>query len=240
MLSIDEKWSLCYRAKRDFRNVGIACTLLMSGMACLSIWAWCNQPPNDRVNMPGVISLFFAFTTLGIWLFLFYIRYRLCVNDAGLLQIGVIARKQISFERVNELKWRCWPGRGSVKLSELACSVSIGLDNFSGDDRDRLIAFLRNSVNESRQRGWAKFSRQFQDKPKQRAVSRRIGYLLIALVFAHAIGFFVCWLVGLGLQFLIFGLVNAVAGACFLVFHRKRSDLAGEQTDVPNRRSGAV
>lgn len=106
MVSIDNKWSHCFRARRDFLYAGLGVTLLNVFMACFSFWAWCNQPPNDPVNMPGVISLFLAFITLGFWLLLFYIRYRLNVNDAGLFQVGVIARKQIRFADVKELKWR--------------------------------------------------------------------------------------------------------------------------------------
>lgn len=227
----DNTWTHSFRARRDFRNVGLANILLMGGMTCFSIWAWINQPPNDPVNMPGVISLFIAFTSLGIWLLLFYFRYRLYVNDAGLLQVGVIVRKQIRFESVKELKWRRWPGRGSVKLSELACSVSIGLDNVSVDDRERVITLLRSSVSESKQTGWAKFEKQYQVKPKQLAVSRRVGYFLVALLFAHAIGFCICWLFGFGLQFLLIGIVNAVAGAWYFAALRKQSNLTADPVD---------
>jgi nitrate reductase gamma subunit len=216
MSFMNKEGSHCFRLRPFYRNIGIAGIAFMGGMACLSIWAWFHQP-NAQVNMPGVISGFLAFTTLYVWLLLLYLRYRLYVNNAGLLQVGVMTRKRIRFDGVNELKWRRWPRGGSARLSELTAGVSIGLDGFSNCDRHRVIDLLRNSVDASKQHGWTEFSAHFLDRPQQKRLSRSFGWLIIALVVAHAIGFLIWWFLGFGIQYLLFAIVNAAVGAYLCV-----------------------
>jgi hypothetical protein len=160
---MEEEWTHCYRMRPYFRNVGLAVIALSGGMAIFSYVAWINQPANNKVKMPAVITGFLLFAALGIYLLLLYYRYRLFVNKSSLRQVGVLYDKYIDLSFVDELKWRRFPQNGSVRISGPFGVLRIELGHFRREERQQLTGCLRSSIAQSKQIGWQQFNEEFSD-----------------------------------------------------------------------------
>lgn len=229
---MDKLWTHCFRLRPHFQIVGLAIAVLCSGLACFAYVVSTRPAPNNANNMAGLIFLFLGFASIGLWLFLSHVRYRLFLNDNELLQVGVILRRRIRFNTVKELKWRCWPQGGSVRIADLMTSDSIELGIFNAENRERLITLLRQSVDESRQQGWAEFAVRMLDRPKTKARSRRAAWFFIALFAAHAIVWLVFWAFGWGVQYLLYSILNA-GGVVYLCRSlRNRTDGTSKKKDA--------
>ena len=226
-----------------FRNVGLSVILFAGGMTVVSVIAWWTQPPNDPVKMPFVIAIFALFTLLGVYLLLLHGRYRLLVGESVIRQTGAFRDNEVDLNTVDELKWRCFPQGGSVVMSGRGNSFKIELGNFEHADRQLIIELLQHSISERQQTGRQQFDTKFTDTPKKKRQANRV-YFLMGLVFgAHAVAFGAMWIVGLGIQYLVFSGINATVVA-FMVMkrYRKKNQLGhvvGEQSDAPKSRSRA-
>ncbi len=216
-----------------YRNVGLSVILVAGGMTIVSLIAWCTQPPNDPVRMPFVITIFFLFTLLGVYLLLLHTRYRLLVADSMLRQIGVFRDNQVDLDAVDELKWRRFPQGGSVLMTGRTTFLKIELGNFERADRQSLVEFLRRSIPESQQTGWQQFDEYFSGTPEKEKQATRVYFLLLAVFGAHTIAFGIMWAIGAGLQYLVFSGINAMMVAYMLWSRRRKETKHGKIVSEP-------
>lgn len=190
---MENYWKYCFRMRPYFRNVGLICTVFFAVVGLVStLAAYFNVDgsfPRPKLAALVLGIFWFAFTLLGVWLLLLYYKYRLLVNDSMLRQIGVLRDDQADLNLVDELKWRCFPQGGSIRISGIFGVLKIELGNFNTADRERLIAFFRQTITETRQLGWQKFNDQFADTPDKRRRSRRFRVFLIFIIGIYAIAF---------------------------------------------------
>jgi len=187
-------------------------------------------------------GLFWAcFVLLGVFLLLLHRRYRLWVNADSVRQRGVLQDRTLDLSTVTELKWRRFPTGGSVRLSGVDGTLKIELGNFVQDQRDDVIAILRDATPEDRQYGWDEFRRQFEDCQKRRIRTRRASWAISLLLAVHVIAFLVLWGLRFGNHFLLVAIFNLA----FLIYLRRgmwggRPDSeGGEPSDATERRSRA-
>lgn len=209
-----------FRASPYFRNIGWVCTAFFLVVGFVSTFAAFFNI-DGSFPRPRLFALVFAifwssFVLLGVWLLSFYHRYRLFVDDSTLRQVGVLREQRAAFDRVNELKWRCFPRGGSVRLSGSFGVLKIELGNFGSADRERLTALLRQAIDDANQQGWNEFRRQFDDTPEKRKRARRACFWLAIFLIANAIAFAVAWMMGFGAKHLPMSIVNAVVGGYLL------------------------
>jgi hypothetical protein len=183
----------CYRKRPFFRNVGLAHMVLCLGMGIFSVClAWFNVDGSFRNPLLAALvggAFWLAFSLIGVWLVLLYYRYRLLLDSDEILQVGVVRRQHVQVWQIEELKWRCIPAGGSVKLRGLFGVVVVELGNFVRSDRQEVIAFFRSAVDPARQTGWERFDEHFNrvgpHKPRSRwaTICSATMFLLIGVAF---------------------------------------------------------
>ncbi len=239
---VGQQVETCYRMRPYFRNVGILCTIFFAivGIGTTAV-AYFNV--DGSFAHPELAAYFFAlfwstFTLLGLWLLLAYSRYRLYIRGLSIRQEGVLTESTIDLRLAQELKWRRFPQGGSVAISATSGVMRIDLGNLCTSDRDRLITFLRASVDNSRQIGWTRFEEQFSDSPKKRQKSLRAQLLLILIFGAQLVAFGVIWIYSGEFQYLIFSGLNGLMTGYLL--HRYRRQLSDQPDNCSNLRKALL
>jgi hypothetical protein len=198
-------------------------TALTTGMTLFSVAAWLQQPVNNPVKMPIVISIFLLFSALYIYFLLLYHKYRLFVSDSSIRQTGILRDKHVDLSMIHELNWRCSSQGGSVRLSGNYSELKIELGNLENQDRLQLIDFLRLTIAEPKQIGWQKFNDQFANTPDRQKKFISAQWLVAFIFCAHAIAFGTIWAIGGGIQFFVFSAINAGMVVYLLRYYRKKN-----------------
>ncbi|MEZ6102172.1 MAG: hypothetical protein R3E01_36710 [Pirellulaceae bacterium] len=223
-------WKHCYRLRASLRNLGMVGTAFMVGMTFLSVAAWLRQPANDPIKMPLVISGFLLFACLYVYFLLLYHKYRLFVGDSWIRQTGILHDKHVDLSMIHELKWRCIPQSGSVRLIGNYGELTIELGHLETQDRLQLIDFLRLTIAESKQVGWHKFNDQFANTPDRQNKSIRAEWLFALIFGAHAVAFGTIWGIGGGIQFLVYCVINVGIAVYLLRLSRQKTVGLGRET----------
>ena len=215
-----------YRPRPFYRNVGVATTVFSLVMGLLSICAALffaeDEALPQRLLTAAIFATFYAaFLSLGVWLILFYRRYRLEISEHSVRQRGVITDRIVDPRAVEQLKWRCYPAGGSVRVTSPEERLTIELGNFERLERSSIIDFFHHSVAAEHHQGWDAFQGRFKDTPRRRKQNRRALLILTYALALHSIAFLLMWIFQLGHQFLLMSLVNAAA---FVYFYRRRND----------------
>jgi hypothetical protein len=161
---------------------------------------------------------------------LLYHRYRLFVGDSSIWQTGILSDKHVDLSMIHELKWRCIPQSGSVRLMGEYGELTIELGNLEKQDRLQLIDFLRLTIAESKQVGWQKFNDQFASTPDRQKKSIRAKWLFALIFAAHAVAFGTIWAISGGIQFLVYCVINAGMAVYLLCLYRHKTVGLGRKT----------
>jgi len=95
--------------------------------------------------------------------------------------------------------------------------IKIYFDNFAANQRDELIAFLHGTFAPEIQQGWSVFAEsRVPSDPRRPQKSRAAAAVCALLLFAIGGILGYCWLVGLGVKWLVLGIVNALAGLWYV------------------------
>lgn len=217
----------CYRLSRPHLILGIVSTTLFLAMDVGSVYAayWNIDGSFLRPKLAALIFGIFwsCMTLLGLWLILAYFRERLFVSSDAITQQGCLTRKTIDVSNVIQIIWKRIPQGGRVIVRSHLAKIKIYLANFTGDERDDLVQYFHDTFAAEIQTGWSRFieSRQ-QTKPQSQQNTIR-AYTMFSLIFFAFAGIFgYCWGVGLGQQWLVIGVVNALAGMWYLWRIRNR------------------
>lgn len=237
--SMPQPWAHSYRMRPYYRNVGIVCTCGFLAMGIVSTTvAFFNVDgsfPNPKLAAVILGVFWSAWCLLGVWLILAYYRYRLLANQNEIRQIGVIREQHVPMSQVQELKWRCFPAHGSVRLSGSFGVVKIGLGPIANSERENLLSFFRSTIDGSRQSGWAKFDEQLnQPSGVKKTPSRRARFWLAIFFIANGIAFFIAWCFGLGNVNLIASPLNIVFGTYMLIKLERDGESHLPKTGEPN------
>jgi hypothetical protein len=227
---MNESWKHCYRLRASLRNLGLFGSAFTFGMTVLSVIAWNQQPANDAVKTPFVISIFVLFTLLYVYFLLLYLRYRLFIGDSSVRQMGVFEDKLVDLSKLHELKWSRFPQGGSIRLRGNSGDLNIGLGNLEKEDGLQLVEYLRRSVSESKQIGWEKFSAQFVDTSLKQKRFAGVFKLLVAIFSVQAFAFFAIWVIGGGISFLVYSAMNA--GLALYLLRRNRREMVRLGSDL--------
>jgi hypothetical protein len=211
----------CFRVRRYYLVVGVVCAVFFAAMGIVSTVAalWNIDGSFARPKLAALIFGIFwsGFTLLAGWVIAAYFRERLYFGKAGVVQHGIFRTRTLQIEEVHQIKWRPWPIGGSVVIRTPSEKATIHFDNFSKDEREDLIRFLRESFAVEIQENWSRFQDLLgRSSPPEKRASRS-GIITIAAVLMSFAGVFVyCWFAGLGGQYLVIGVVNAVAAIWYL------------------------
>ena len=231
----------CYRLGRMYLALGIVFTTVF---LCMDIWSvyvayWNIDGSFPHPKLHALVHGIFwsAWTLIGLWLIVAYFRERLFVNSELITQYGCVSLKKIRVPDVVHVGWKGIPHLGKIIVRSQSISIKIHLANYTRDQRRALIQFFSNNFPVGIQDGWEQFSkcRQPDRLPtKQDALRGALICALLLLGFGAILIY--CWLYGLGLQFLVVGILTIVAGLWYL---RRRSryqpliETGGEQSGAP-------
>lgn len=122
-----------------------------------AVVAWFHAV-RDRWMLMAFFILFWGFfATLAAWLLLACRREYLKITHDRITHQGVIRQKGICFADVEAAIWRSQPQHGKVLLRTSASKVNIHLENFTPEDRLRIIELLRAELPEVVQTNWELF-----------------------------------------------------------------------------------
>ncbi|HEY2414469.1 MAG TPA: hypothetical protein VGI40_19645 [Pirellulaceae bacterium] len=189
-----------YRIPRQFLFLGVFCTSEFAAFGVAStIAAYWNldgsfkHPTRDAITFAVVWS---SFSLLGVWLIVFYFRYRLRVSDEEIVQTGVLFTRAIKLAQVTAVKWRIiWR---DVVLQAGNSRLRIGLEDVSADDREEFIAFLRRRFDASVHQAWPLFEKHLwgrSRRPQEPMSWRRLSLgLFLACLGTFAWFYLFVWL----------------------------------------------
>jgi hypothetical protein len=131
-------------------------------MAIVTYMGALDAPPQNRVwfllFMGGFWLTMFA---SNMWCLLATYCESWQLSEDRIVHEGVFRRREIPFSQVTELRWRLWPGHGSIVLRSEIGRIAFGVDTFELEERVALIRSLRAAVPEQSQIGWPMFCQRF-------------------------------------------------------------------------------
>lgn len=204
-----------YRPRVYYLVFGVVCMVFYSGAACASTFAaWTNIDGSFRFPIPSAIffgSFWSAWSLLSLWIIIAYFRERLVVEKRTITQRGVLVTRVIQSDEIVAIRWRQQPRGGKVVLySTSGRSLSIYLSNFTPAERDELINLLHRAAPLERQQGWHDFIKAHPvTKPLP---SRPIAVICAVLFFMVGAWFIGVWWQRMGVQYLLVGVANLLAG----------------------------
>lgn len=207
----------CYRPRRYYLLVGVVYTVVFAAMGIVSmvVALWNVDGSIARPKLAALIvgTFWSGFTLLGVWIIVAYLRERLVIGEAVIVQRGICRTRALALPDVRQITWRARPVGGSVVVRTPSETATIYLHNFTLAEREELIRFFHEAFAAEIHENWSRFEEVVQRSsgPGKRA-SRGVKITVVALLMFHAVVFTYCWFVGLGTQYLIVGAVNA-AGA---------------------------
>lgn len=219
----------CYRPGRQYLILGIVSTTLFLVMDVGSVYvAYWNI--DGSFPHPKLFALIFGiywscWTLLGLWLIVASLRERLFVSADSITQHGCVAKRTIRVPDVIQINWKGTPQSGGILVRSSFTKIKINLANFTRDERDKLIQFFHDTFATIIQDGWSRFlESDSRAKPQGKPNSLRTATICASLLFACAGIFGYCGVIGLGVQWLIIGVINALAGTWYLWRIRSHRD----------------
>jgi hypothetical protein len=211
----------CFRLRRDYLVIGIVGTAFFCVMGVTStvVAYWNIDGSFARQQLTALIfGLFWSgFMLLGVWIILAYFRGRLFLARNMVVQHGIFRSRKVDFEDVICINWRGWPVRGSIVVRTHSQRVVIDLDNFALEDREEIVRCFRETFAEEIQDNWSRFQDYDRKFSRPQRLASRGGIVVTASVLLCGAGVFVyCWFVGLGVQNLLIGVINAIAALWYL------------------------
>jgi hypothetical protein len=211
----------CYRLGRTYLVVGIACTTLFLGMGISSVymayWNVDGSFPHPNLDALVLGISWSALTAMCLWLIVAYFRERLFVNSEAITKYGCVFLKKIPVSDVLQVTWKGFPHAGKIIVRSPLTSITINLGDYTDDERSALIQCFHDNFPVGIQDGWPRFSeyRRPQTKPTPQDALRTALECALLLLGFGAISIS-GWLLGLGDQFLVVGVMTIVAGLWYL------------------------
>ena len=182
----------------------------------------------NAMQGPAIPALLFfitvnvGFTSLGIYLFLLSIKYRLSFDDCYVTQKTLLSDQEINLQNIDSAKWRLWPKGGSIRLQTDKQKMVIEFENVQPDMKAELIRHLHSTLSHECQTGWDKFEERFKINAKPTPPAS-LPLVWIAIMFA-AIGVFFLGGLAFGLppiQCIAMGTIN-IGFACWMAWEANR------------------
>ncbi len=190
----------CLRVRRYYLVVGIVGAVFFAAMGIGSSVAalWNIDGPFPRPKPAALIfgAFWTGWTLLAVWVIAAYFRERLFFGKASFVQHGIFRSRTLEVGEVHQIKWRTWPMGGSVIVRTLSEKVTIHLDNFTRDEREELIRFLREIFAVEIQENWSRFEEVLRRSSAPGKRVSRGGIITITALLMCVAGVLVCyWLV---------------------------------------------
>ena len=209
-----------YRPRFYYLAVGVVCFVFFSAVGVASTYAaYWNIDGSFRCPKPAAFffsSFWSAWVLLSLWTIVAYFRERLVVEKRTITQRGVLFTRVIQASEIAAVRWRQRPVGGKVILYwRSGRSLGIYVSNFTADERDDLIGLLHRAAPLELHEGWHEFM-----KPRppvglaQR--SKPLAAICAFLFFLCSALFIGNWWTGMGMQYLVVGIANLLAGTWYV------------------------
>jgi len=210
-----------YRPRRYYLIAGVLGATFFSTNGIVSFVAayWNIDGSFPRPLLAAIIFGIFwsAMLLLSVWVLLAYFREHLIVDRTAITQHGILRSTSVRIADATEIKWRRIPLGGSIVIRTANRKIKIYFDNFAANQRDELIAFLHGTFASEIQQGWSVFAESRVPSDARRPQKSRAAAAVCALLLFSIGGILgYCWLVGLGVKWLVLGIVNALAGLWYV------------------------
>jgi hypothetical protein len=156
----------CYRPARSLFYTGLICTIgfILFGLGS-SLAAFWNV--DGSFAEPRLAGTFFAafwacFTLLGLYTLASALLARLYISEDVIRDVGCLLTRAIRLAEVTQVRWRVYPRHGSVVLRSAADKIAVGFSSLTPRDRQEVVRFLREHLNEQVQDGWPAFEARFR------------------------------------------------------------------------------
>ena len=205
-----------YRLRRCHLIIGVVGTVVFSSIGIVATAAalWNIDGSFSRPVLSAVIFgvFYLGLTLLGASVILAYFRKRLILRGTQIAQRGIVRAKSINADEVTLVRWRQAPRGGSVVVYTPAHRLTIRLANFTAEEQEQIVTFVRGLVDPQLQEDWSPVE-DANARPFSRTTipSHAVSVTLSVALLLFA-GVFVCgWFCGLGRFYLVLGCFN---GAC--------------------------
>ncbi len=148
-----------FRIKKLARNVILLCLLFFIAMGVFSAFVFSDRKVPHPWIGAFVIGCFWSCCAVAcFWYLLVCWKSRLIVEGDRVTKIGVIGTKDLVLGDVVEVRWRTWPQGGSLVLKSFGTRMTIDFNEYTTDQRDRLVRHFRDRLGRSSQVGWELFA----------------------------------------------------------------------------------
>lgn len=141
-----------FRLQKSYRNTAIVGLLFFVGMMAIPVYFAVSE---GNVLLGFVFGGFWSFWIgLSAWMLLAYYVESLTIREGTILQRGVLVTTSMKLSELVDVQWR---RPGVVVLRSYSGKVRIHLDNFTPEQRKKIIRWLHASTPRSIQQGWDRF-----------------------------------------------------------------------------------
>jgi hypothetical protein len=223
-----------FKPRSYYRRLGIWGTLFF---ACITV-AMTAMLLIDGDFAVAIMSatVMGSMTMIGIYLWLFSVKYALDVREKAITQTRVTTCKSMEYRDIQHAKWRNWPAGGSLQLQSSQQRMTIEFDTFEYSERAFLIAHLHTVLPREIQVDWESF---FANPEKIAAAKKKTAanfYLIYSVIlYLFAISFVVAWYLELGkssVQNIVMAAVNFGFGTYLLNKYRRTPKPTGEDKRI--------
>ncbi|MEZ6033164.1 MAG: hypothetical protein R3C17_08740 [Planctomycetaceae bacterium] len=208
------------RVRKSYLINGIFCAIAFAVIGTVSV-----LPPALNIGglFPHPIRAAVIFGVFwGAWfvgsLYLIAASYRgkLTVSSQSITLEGVFSARSTAISEITTVKWRAWPIGGSIVIRYPNSRIKIYFDNFLSNEREQLVARLRELISENCQENWEVFISKQRPVPVHPRKSRTTAILCMATFFIVAGVLIYYWHIQFGRRFLISGMVCGLVGLSYL------------------------
>ena len=191
----------CYRLQKYYLYLGIVCTVLITGALVGSVTAALLNI-DGSFRHPNFAAMLFAvgclpFILMSVWCILAYFRESLIISNDSITQHNVFSTKLIYLEDITHIRWK----RLSVIVHSSSQKIKIYPDNYTGEEKTELIAFLHQTIPVEQQKDWEWFNNIIQEASQPPKPASLVPFIILPIFFlAFAIFFFILGRTGEGIM----------------------------------------
>jgi hypothetical protein len=143
-----------FRPRKACLIWGILGVIVFISFLAMSVYLGVND---GSVFLGFLFGAFWGFWIVcSVWTVLKYFRDSLAIQNGTIVYRGVRSHKSLTFSDLVEVRWKR-TGFGVIVLLSKSDKVKVCLDNFTPEQRLRIISWLRKSAPQSIQQRWEPF-----------------------------------------------------------------------------------
>ncbi len=212
---------ICYRIRQFVLLLSIVCTIALLtfdvGSVYVSYWNIDGSFDNPKLTALFCGVFWSCFVLMSIYCIVAYFLERLFVKSDAITLHTCFGKQTINISDVIQIDWKRYLS-GIIIVRGHHSRIKIYLSNYTADDQSQLIAYFRTTFSPDIQKDYSVFTEtRLPHKPRNPDEKfRSIAILCALLLFIFASFFVYFWVADYGVQWLMVGVISALAGLWYL------------------------